>query len=343
LTVSQKEESEYRAPGGGGLRCVGLCRNIQILKQLKRKQGISRLRSWIMPSFGWEDERPFVGALDSPPGLGALLLKISPPGYFRWRSREAHFLTVTRKLAQIRALNRAKPDIALELVPSLLELRQHFRLALVMGDRNSTETVVKTIDRFALDTASNTGLHAHPPEDGVWRLRGNCLQPGPEQRNRTPYAAIRARRDHCGFSCGPSRTLRRPIGWKGMLQSYRESVHPEIGDLIRRADPKQDVPVQRSIACCATLENDPVRVGMLLQVSDDAVVKALVSEVASHLTSTTGLLTFFDTAWRRQDWAAVQYAGALLLKAEPGLGAETRSSVSHVLRRSLTEFPNDAI
>src|SRR5258706_11797119 len=140
-----------------------------------------------------------------------------------------------------------------------LELRQHFRLALVMGDRNSTETVVKTIDRFALDTASNTGFHAHPPEDGVWRLRGNCLQPGPEQRNRTPYAAIRARRDHCGFLCGPSRTLRRPIGWKGMLQSYRESVHPEIGDLIRRADPKQDVPVQRSIACCATLENDPVR------------------------------------------------------------------------------------
>ncbi len=158
MTVSQKEESEYRAPGGGGLRCVGLCRNIQILKQLKRKQGISRLRSWIMPSFGWEDERPFVGPLDSPPGLGALLLKISPPGYFRWRSREAHFLTVTRKLAQIRALNRAKPDIALELVPSLLELRQHFRLALVMGDRNSTETVVKTIDRFALDTASNTAF-----------------------------------------------------------------------------------------------------------------------------------------------------------------------------------------
>jgi len=55
-------------------------------------------------------------------------------------------------------LNRAKPDIALELVPSLLELRQHFRLALVMGDRNSTETVVKTIDRFALDTASNTAF-----------------------------------------------------------------------------------------------------------------------------------------------------------------------------------------
>jgi hypothetical protein len=81
---------------------------------------------------------------------------------------------------------------------------------------------------------------------------------------------------------------------------------------------------------------------MLLQVSDDAVVKALVSEVASHLTSTSGLLTFFDTAWRRQDWAAVQYAGALLLKAEPSLDAETRSSVSHVLRRSLTEFPNDA-
>src|SRR5258708_19276694 len=128
------------------------------MKQLKRKKGSSRLRSWMMQSFGWEDERPFVGALDSPPGIGALLLKISPAGYFRWRSREAHFLTVTRKLAQIRALNRAKPDIALELVPSLLELRQHFRLALVMGDRNSTETVVKTIDRFALDTASNTAF-----------------------------------------------------------------------------------------------------------------------------------------------------------------------------------------
>src|SRR5690242_7488444 len=43
-------------------------------EQRRLLEGISRLRSWIMPSFGWEDERPFVGPLDSPPGLGALLL-----------------------------------------------------------------------------------------------------------------------------------------------------------------------------------------------------------------------------------------------------------------------------
>src|SRR6266849_11025 len=64
--------------------------------QRRLMEGISLLRSWILPSFGWEDDRPFVGPLDTPPGLGALLLRVSPSGYFRWRSREVHFLTVTR-------------------------------------------------------------------------------------------------------------------------------------------------------------------------------------------------------------------------------------------------------
>jgi hypothetical protein len=40
-------------------------------------------------------------------------------------------------------------------VPSLLELRQQFKLALATGDFQTAKTVVATINRYELDTAAN--------------------------------------------------------------------------------------------------------------------------------------------------------------------------------------------
>jgi len=127
----------------------------------------------------------------------------------------------------------------------------------------------KTIDRFALDTASNTafmrirlktafgdyaGIVSSQDLNNVIALRM------PQSVQGAIIAAFHADRLEPYVARSVERDAPVPI----------ENPFTQIGDLMPKSRSKQDVPVQRSIACCATLENDPVRVGMLLQVSDDA-------------------------------------------------------------------------
>src|SRR5438034_2317499 len=46
--------------------------------------GIQNLRSWILPSFGWEEHPSIVSVGDKATDVGKLILAVSPTGYFRW-------------------------------------------------------------------------------------------------------------------------------------------------------------------------------------------------------------------------------------------------------------------
>lgn len=109
------------------------------------QSGISALRAWIIPSFGWEETDSIASSGEiQKTTLAQLMLQLSPVGFFRWKSSRHKLQTIIGKLADIRRLERSKPEIVVERVPSLLELRQQFKLALATGD---------------FQTAKNSGRH----------------------------------------------------------------------------------------------------------------------------------------------------------------------------------------
>src|SRR5205814_2009039 len=90
--------------------------------------------------------------------LSHVVLSLSPAGYFRWRTTPALLNTVVGKLGAMRRLAALRPAHVRERVPSLLELRQQFSLALLTGDRDAAEVAIRAIDHHELDSAVNTQL-----------------------------------------------------------------------------------------------------------------------------------------------------------------------------------------
>jgi hypothetical protein len=121
------------------------------------RRAISDLQAWILPSFGWEqDGDGFISPTSARGLLANELLTTSPSGYFRWRCRAADFQTIIRKLSQRRHLEAARPARSRPVRLSLYELRSHFSIALLVGDRERAGQVIADIDLHQLDSATNT-------------------------------------------------------------------------------------------------------------------------------------------------------------------------------------------
>ena len=126
------------APTADDLRCV-----------------IEDLRSWALPSFGWEGAPSIVSEGGSAGKIGAMLLAHSPQGYFRWHSRPAEIDDVIARLAMMRTFIDRAPARQAQLRPTLEMLRRQFTLGLATGDRDTAFQAVDEIDHRQLDTASN--------------------------------------------------------------------------------------------------------------------------------------------------------------------------------------------
>ena len=129
------------------------------------KEGIGALRSWLLPSFGWEHPKGAIKPPEAATGvMAALLAGISPSGYFRWLTTVQSLPDITRKLRDLRNLEQLRPPFGEGSELSLFELRQEFRLALATGDRDLASLAIDQIDRRQLDTAANTRfmrIHMH--------------------------------------------------------------------------------------------------------------------------------------------------------------------------------------
>jgi hypothetical protein len=121
------------------------------------KEGIASLRSWLLPSFGWEHPKGAIKPPEAANGVMATLLAdISPSGYFRWLTTAGSLPEVVRKLRDLRDLEQLRPPFGEGCELSLFELRQEFRLALATGDHDLASLAIDQIDRRQLDTAANT-------------------------------------------------------------------------------------------------------------------------------------------------------------------------------------------
>ena len=121
------------------------------------KEGIASLRSWLLPSFGWEHPKGAIKPPEAANGVMATLLAdISPSGYFRWLTTAGSLPEIIRKLRDLRDLEQLRPPFGEGFELSLFELRQEFRLALATGDHDLASLAIDQIDRRQLDTAANT-------------------------------------------------------------------------------------------------------------------------------------------------------------------------------------------
>ena len=121
------------------------------------KEGIGALRSWLLPSFGWEHPKGAIKSPDAANGIMAeLLAEISPSGYFRWLTTAESLPDILRKFRDLRDLEQLRPPFGENSEQSLFELRLEFRLALATGDRDLATLAIDQIDRRQLDTAANT-------------------------------------------------------------------------------------------------------------------------------------------------------------------------------------------
>lgn len=121
----------------------------------KLREKISILRSWILPSFGWEAIPSVVVPGNGVGGLSAKIFAISPSGYFRWMCTPANLEFVVGKLQSARCLNAKAPPRVPRSRPTLELLRQSFTLAMATGDYSLALASVDEIDRRQLDTAVN--------------------------------------------------------------------------------------------------------------------------------------------------------------------------------------------
>jgi hypothetical protein len=120
------------------------------------RNAIEDLRAGIIPSMAWEMPPSLVTATTANGALAETILAVSPQGYFRWECRPADICEVADRLALLRHLSTARPPRQDNPIPSLAELRQHFLVALAIGDREGAEAAIDSIDTHQLDTAVNT-------------------------------------------------------------------------------------------------------------------------------------------------------------------------------------------
>jgi hypothetical protein len=277
---------------------------------------IEDLRAWILPSFGWEDDRqPLVTPGDAASTLSPLIHTMSPTGYFRWWTTRASFDLVVRKLIAMRRLEEAQPTHVRELVPSLFQLRQQFDVALLTGDRDSAQEAIDSIDHHQLDTAANSrfmqirlwdqfreyGLIAtHPQISEIVQLR----MPHPIR-----LAIVRA------FYNQYLARFEGETDVESAARNYSENVDGVLSGLLDACRPTDGVEVLHCIAYKAWARRDGGEAAKLLADYEYPLLERLLAPLQAPPATPPPPEEEFLVALKQGDWRTIQDVGQQLLEA----------------------------
>jgi hypothetical protein len=120
------------------------------------RDSVDTLRAWLMPLHATEEMNPIVSPANASGTLALKIISVSGHGYFRWKSLATNVERIAKKLAQIRFLERRRPNLSTNRTPSLLELRNEFQIAYTMADWEGAEHAIEQIDALQLDSALNS-------------------------------------------------------------------------------------------------------------------------------------------------------------------------------------------
>jgi hypothetical protein len=307
---------------------------------------VEMLRAWVLPSFAWEHEtEPFIASGAGDGELSEMLLTLSPAGYFRWMSRLSAAAQVAQTLRQMRAVTAKRPNHVHVQVPSLLELRQQFNVALLAGDREAAERALQSIDHHQLDSATNTKFMRVRLLD-AFKDYGTIVQ-DPEVEGlvqvRMPHAVRTALARAFHAECLAA--VEQTGNVRAAADAYVSWVHPMLGGLLALCHAGDGLAVERSAAYRAWHTRDVEAAEELLS-ADDPFVRPLLESIRQETPTAHGdgasLLARFETALARDDRRALQALGQRMLEhfgaGAPIAGAVT--DVGTVLRGTLELQPN---
>jgi len=301
---------------------------------------IEDLRAWIIPSFGWDDpRRPMVspGTVDSST-VGQTLSELSPGGYFRWRTRRDDVAFVVSKLAMLRESYFARPTHAAERIPSLMEMRQQFHTASAAGNRDAAKVAIDTIDRYQLDTASNTAFMRILLAETFGEV--DFIVSGEQTRRVFPLHLPRRVRIAIlnAFHRVHFKSHEDVGEFQAAASAYSAAIESEIGGLVANASVSDSDGIARLIAYRALLLADN-RLATVVHnaIPNDPVTFLLHALVVPPPSPSPepSLEQRFYQARVRNDWAEVQRLGVALLK-------DSDEPIA-VLKKSLEFEPNSQL
>lgn len=223
---------------------------------------IEDLRSWILPSFGWEASPSIISRADDANEFSRLLLAASPNGYFRWYSRAHTVQSLMKRLAEMRALIKQAPVHEIRVRPTLEMLRRTFTLGLATNDHGVAAEALDEIDQRQLDTASNAlsmrirlmsrfgddaGIVSHPQLDDLLSTR---------VPRRVVESILLAHHATLLSACEGANDL------DAALASYRP-YHDRLAGLADELEPDADIQIIRMAAYDALVAKDWLRLERL--------------------------------------------------------------------------------
>lgn len=303
---------------------------------------IENLRSWIIPSFGWEDpESPIVVPGGSTSGLTSLILEISPSGYFRWWTAKQHQIVVLEKLKAMRTLNDHRPVHVLTTTPSLFELRSTFEISLTTGDRDGAQEVIDTIDHYELDSAVNTRFMQICLWDQFREFKTivEYSQLSEIIQVRVPKL-VRCSILNAFFETYLEHQERTSI--EERCQIYESKIHPLAAGLIGASSVKDGNNIARLLAFKVRYDADAELANELLASTNDSAIKQLLSGLELEAPAPRSLTERFWAAMQKEDWNGVQELGLQLLINPPrSYGFLSSDFVRSALVTSLNSHVND--
>jgi hypothetical protein len=291
---------------------------------------IQTLRCWLLPSYGWEDERGWIVTSESAvTGMAQAILSMSPPGFCRWKSKLTDFQVIAKKLSQIRVLEKARPEIPPNGPPPLIQIRQQFVTALVAGDKSSAERAIQLIDTHQLDTADNSLFM----RIRFWFTFGEYSKITKHKDiHRLAQLRIPAIIKHCIVRAFYFEYLER-FDWvvdaDSILASYKLDIEPVVGGLVSHSSLGDGFEVLRLIACHAIVKPVP---DLASQLSSFDEISCLWSRLeATTIQTSSSELSLEEQFWNaraQKNWVRLQEVGASLVADDP-------ESYSTLLRQSL--------
>lgn len=300
---------------------------------------VQALRCWLLPSYGWEDDRGWiVTTSEDAGGLNAKLSSMSPAGYCRWRSRLTDFGVIAQKLTQIRLLEKEKPELPPCGPPPLIQIRQQFVTALVTGDRASAQTSIRLVESHQLDSADNSlfmwlrfwftfhefdRITRHKDIQRLTQLRIPRV---------IRQCVIRA----FYFSFLDQFDWKTQLGH--VLAAYKLDVHDVVGSLIPNCEDNGGPEVVKLQACYALHLQDYALAESLVSLVDEASVASKLKELVASNPNVqpVPLDELFLKARHQKDWLSLQRLSDELLQSDAQVYAP-------FLRDSLRFQPNTAL
>lgn len=309
------------------------------------QQEVDALQAWVIPSFGWVDgKQPFVVPSEASGALASVLLASSPNGYMRWRCGNEDFRLVCERLRTMRLLISKRPAHIRERVPSLLELRQQFRTALLTGDRIAADATIRAIDHYQLDSAANTRMmrvrlldqfgeyNAIVEDTALDRLLGLRLPPSVRSALIRAFMAVYVEPQ---LASGSSEAGVR----------FREHVYPRLVGLLAVARAIDGPEVARALGYRAWVTQDVAAASELLPNADEY-LRPLLQEVVGAAAPDAAVGSVgeaFRLALSRGDLRALQELAPSVLTHLERRSTPTLTEATEALVESLEVRPNPEV